>query len=316
MAFELKRLTKNCNTIDDFVSLSFDFSFGGQTIKPHQNKMEVSILLHFLKSIDPCTVLEIGTSEGGTLFLLSQILSKNAKIISVDLPKGAGGGELYPDWKKSLYKSFISENQQIFLLRENSHALTTFEKIQNIIQTQKIDFLFIDGDHSYEGVKKDFELYFPLVAENGIIAFHDINEVLWNKIGVQRFWKKIKSKYPTFEIIDKSKNDGLGIGLLIKSKNIPGQNYIELLKRILMMKDKKLQKLNNNPISAILSIYYDRKDLQEVFPEVEKNDYNRIIKWALNICDSNDPKKMEIKYRLIKHHAWYKIFLQLYQNKN
>jgi hypothetical protein len=34
--------------------------------------------------------------------------------------------------------------------------------------------LFIDGDHTYEGVRRDFEMYSPLVRKGGIIAFHDI----------------------------------------------------------------------------------------------------------------------------------------------
>jgi predicted O-methyltransferase YrrM len=41
------------------------------------------------------------------------------------------------------------------------------------MQDIKIDFLFIDGDHSYEGVKKDFELYSTLLSDKGIIVIHD-----------------------------------------------------------------------------------------------------------------------------------------------
>ena len=40
-------------------------------------------------------------------------------------------------------------------------------------QDIQIDFLFIDGDHSYEGVKIDFELYSNLLTDNGIIIIHD-----------------------------------------------------------------------------------------------------------------------------------------------
>ena len=43
-------------------------------------------------------------------------------------------------------------------------------------QDIKIDFLFIDGDHSYEGVKKDFELYSTIMSENGIITIHDTDK--------------------------------------------------------------------------------------------------------------------------------------------
>jgi hypothetical protein len=45
-----------------------------------------------------------------------------------------------------------------------------------IRQDIKIDYLHIDGDHSYEGVKKDFELYSSIVSENGIITIHDIDQ--------------------------------------------------------------------------------------------------------------------------------------------
>jgi hypothetical protein len=45
-----------------------------------------------------------------------------------------------------------------------------------IRQDIKIDFLFIDGDHSYEGVKKDFDLYSKIVSENGVIMIHDTDE--------------------------------------------------------------------------------------------------------------------------------------------
>jgi hypothetical protein len=45
-----------------------------------------------------------------------------------------------------------------------------------VIQDIKIDLLFIDGDHSYEGVKTDFELYSTLLSDNGIIIIHDTDK--------------------------------------------------------------------------------------------------------------------------------------------
>ena len=57
-------------------------------------------------------------------------------------------------------------------------------------QDMEITFLFIDGDHSYEGCKADFEAWSPLVKSGGEVAFHDnnfpevaavINEIPWPK---------------------------------------------------------------------------------------------------------------------------------------
>lgn len=51
---------------------------------------------------------------------------------------------------------------------------------------QNIDMLFVDGDHSYEGVKKDIDLYFPKIKSGGIVAMHDIG---WAE-GVNRVIKE------------------------------------------------------------------------------------------------------------------------------
>lgn len=53
------------------------------------------------------------------------------------------------------------------LIRADSHKQETFEKVEKILNGRKIGFLFIDGDHTYEGVKKDFEMYNKLAVEGG-----------------------------------------------------------------------------------------------------------------------------------------------------
>jgi predicted O-methyltransferase YrrM len=106
-------------------------------------------------------------------------------------------------------------NQKIFIIRGNSHEEIILNKVKNILKNKKLDFLFIDGDHSYEGVKRDFEIYGPLVRKGGIIAFHDI--VLGSSAcvgGVPRFWNKIKPNYTHVEIVKNWKQGGFGIGVL------------------------------------------------------------------------------------------------------
>lgn len=145
------------------------------------------------------------------------VASKDARIISIDLPGGAFGGG-YPLWKTPLYKSFALIDQKIHLIRANSHEEKAFQKVLSLLDGKEIDFLFIDGDHSYEGVKKDWNMYAPLVREKGLIGFHDIIANTKDlRSGVDRFWNEIKRQYQYIEIVDDRKNKcGYGIGLLIK----------------------------------------------------------------------------------------------------
>jgi predicted O-methyltransferase YrrM len=189
-------------------------SMFGFLIRPMQVKSEFLGLLNILQEKKPEIILEIGTANGGTLFGFSKLAPDDAIIISIDLPEGPFGGG-YPKSKVPLYSSFKKKNQKMFLLREDSHADKTLGKIKDILNGKKVDFLFIDGDHTYDGVKKDFELYGPLVKSGGIVAFHDV-AVHPENIGcfVNLFWDEIKKDYKYKELIEDRNQGWGGIGVL------------------------------------------------------------------------------------------------------
>ena len=179
-----------------------------------QVKHEILMLLSSVRKMKPKYVLEIGTAGGGTLFLFSRIASEDAIIISIDLPEGVFGGG-YPECKIPVYESFASQSQRIYLIREDSHDTDTLRKVEAILGSNKLDFLFIDGDHTYPGVRKDFEMYSAYVREGGMIAFHDIVPGLPEMVGgVPKFWKEIKNKYVHKEIVENWTQGGYGIGLI------------------------------------------------------------------------------------------------------
>jgi predicted O-methyltransferase YrrM len=185
-------------------------------IKPMQIKEEFTELLKIYVEKQPKIFLEIGTANGGTLFSFCKLAPEDAILISIDLPKGKFGGG-YPDWKIPLYQAFKKENQQLYLLREDSHNIETLNKVKDILNDRNIDFLFIDADHTYEGVKKDFEMYSPLVAKEGIIAFHDIVKYP-PELGcnVDKFWDEIKKEFQFKEIIKDKNQMAYGIGVVFK----------------------------------------------------------------------------------------------------
>jgi len=217
-ALKLRREANKARTVDALTNLAFDYSFLPfklLTIKPSQVREEIAELLRILKSLKPRICLEIGTAGGGTLFLFAQVANPDATLISIDLPGGPFGGG-YPAWKIPLYKSFARyPTQRIHLLRCNSHDQETLEMVRGTLGSRKLDFLFIDGDHSYEGVKRDFEMYSPLVRKGGIIAFHDIvSGPPENVGGVPEFWNDIKNKYKHLEIVKDPNQGGYGIGVI------------------------------------------------------------------------------------------------------
>ena len=202
----------------DLFELPFVFSGHGEfkSIKPKQVVSEIRALYQLVRAEDVRYVLEIGTFQGGTFYLWCQAGRPGATLVSIDLPSGAFGGG-YSESRINFYRCFGQAGQSLHFLRANSHLPDTVQKVKEILRGNALDFVFIDGDHTYEGVKRDFELYSPLVRKGGIVAFHDIRyraEV--PEIQVYRFWQEIKDHYEHQEIIEQ---DGamagrIGIGIL------------------------------------------------------------------------------------------------------
>jgi predicted O-methyltransferase YrrM len=90
--------------------------------------------------------------------------------------------------------------------------------MRQLLNGERLDFLFLDGDHTYEGVKNDFFMYFPLVREGGLAALHDIvHHPSHPDIGVHVFWKELRqSSLTTREIVRDWKQGWGGIGVVFK----------------------------------------------------------------------------------------------------
>ena len=207
--FKVKTLK---NSKDELLDQSYSGFIGGWygKLKPSQVKEEFSLLLDRFQNLKPKNILEIGTANGGTLLLFIKLSYPEARIVSIDLPNGKFGGG-YSKWRIPLYKSF--KNKSVFLIRKNSQIKSTLQEVRKIFN--EVDFLFIDADHTYEGVKRDFELYAPLVKKGGIIAFHDIvKHSPETGVGIDIFWKEIKNLFETEEFIEDKGQGWAGIGVI------------------------------------------------------------------------------------------------------
>jgi predicted O-methyltransferase YrrM len=183
-------------------------------LRPIQSINELTRWVERVAGVSPKVLVEIGTAKGGTFFLHSRAADPRATLISIDLPGGMYGGG-YPTWKQGVFRHLIGKGPSVHFLRGDSHATETLAKVKHILGDRKIDVLFIDGDHTYEGAKMDFYSYGPLVRPGGLIGMHDILHNRFDKdIDVARLWTELKASLLTEEIVESYDQGIMGIGVV------------------------------------------------------------------------------------------------------
>jgi predicted O-methyltransferase YrrM len=163
-----------------------------QSVIRHGAVQHVDELAEFTRMLQvkpPRAVLEIGTAQGGVFWLLCRIAAPDATLVSLDLPpdeRYSGGQRISID-----LQSMKEPGQTIHAVHGNSHDPGTLDRVTGLLAGRPLDLLFIDGDHTYEGVNQDYRMYSPLVQAGGIIAFHDIVKTHWPGCQVDRFWNEL-----------------------------------------------------------------------------------------------------------------------------
>lgn len=179
-----------------------------------QRKWELIALIGRVRALRPSTVVEIGSCQGGTLYVWAQLATSTATLVSIDLPGGPFGGG-YSAHQPEEFARNLRDRQTLHCLRCDSHRPGTKRELERLLKKRPVDFLFIDGDHAYDGVKSDFEMYSPLVRPGGLIGFHDISANANPACSVDRFWNEVKHGFRYWEFVDRDGYDVWGgIGLI------------------------------------------------------------------------------------------------------
>jgi predicted O-methyltransferase YrrM len=116
------------------------------------------------------TVVEIGVFEGVNTVILSKAMSKDGKTFGIDPFFKGGLGVCY---HKKITETHLKRNKVrnlVSLVEKYS-----FDAVSDIPAT--VDFIFIDGDHSWEGISKDWPLYSDKLKAGGIMALHDTSTI-------------------------------------------------------------------------------------------------------------------------------------------
>jgi len=206
----LHQAKKQCESPSDL------FDFASRIFPAHQQPKEILDFISLASALNPKVVLEIGTAEGGTQFLLGEALSSVTFSVALDL---------YVRNRK-LLAEFTRKDLDRVIINGSSYEQATVAHVTSMLANQKIDILFIDGDHTYAGVKADYEAYKGFVRNGGLIVFHDIvkdhharfgtESPGWSG-GVPEFWQEVKSQQGgrrCWEFIADPQQDGMGIGVL------------------------------------------------------------------------------------------------------
>jgi predicted O-methyltransferase YrrM len=115
------------------------------------------------------TYVEIGAYAGGSASLMMH--RNNTKIISIDI-----GDPIDPQITIDNVKSNNKYENFYRYIHGNSQKDSTINHLIELLDGDKIDILFIDGDHSYDGVVEDFNNYVGFVNDGGFIVFDDYND--------------------------------------------------------------------------------------------------------------------------------------------
>ena len=194
----------NEELVDTAINLG---SKGHFRINSMQVRSEILSLVKKVSEIKPKTILEIGTCNGGTLFMWSNLAS--SRVITCDL--------IIHKYRKHLYSKFPSTDSECVVetLEGDSHTSEFKQRVEDTLNGDLVDFLFIDGDHSEQGVEADYNDYKHLVRPGGLIAFHDIvknQPVEGNKVFY--FWERLKKVAQVEEFVNDPNQCGYGIGLV------------------------------------------------------------------------------------------------------
>ncbi|EKS9840259.1 glycosyltransferase [Burkholderia orbicola] len=171
-----------------------------------------------VKAVQPRVLVELGTHSGNSYSAFCQAVSQyglSTRCFAVDTWQG---DEHAGQYDEDVFES-ISKFNDLHYAGFSKLLRMTFDEARAYFPTRpqgEIDLLHIDGLHTYEAVKHDFDTWFDALSDQAVVLFHDIN-VRERGFGVWQLWQELSAKYPSFEF---DNSEGLGV-LCIGAESAP-----------------------------------------------------------------------------------------------
>ena len=187
--------------------------------------------------LKPEKLVELGTYRGESFFAFAQSVQENSlptTCYAVDTWQGDEHAE-YDDGEEMF--AGVEAHRAAHYSGFTHLLRCTFDEARAQFAEGSIDLLHIDGLHTYEAVKNDFDTWLPKAAKNGIIIFHDVEERR-DDFGVWKLWGEIAPQYPSFSF-----RHGHGLGVL--SVNPDTSHLAPFLQKLLSGDGKFGQKVED-----------------------------------------------------------------------
>ncbi len=173
--------------------------------RAEQRAPEVLWFYRACATIQPKVIVEIGIKVGGNFKILSTHLETDGLAVGIDPWEEITREEIDSAWKMDDARCVVRH------IRKNAHSPDAKRDLCALLAGRPIDVLFIDGDHSTEGMLQDYSDYSPLVRSGGLIAVHDIYYLK----EVAEAWAKIPAS--AGERYESERNQSsIGIGYVVK----------------------------------------------------------------------------------------------------
>lgn len=174
-----------------------------------QVESELKDFISLIKERQVTSYLEIGTARGDTFFEIVKAMPKGSRAVAVDLPMSAWGLKDSNNYLDAAAKE-LSKEYDVKIIYGSSRERKIIDQVKNLAP---FDAVFIDGDHTLEGVTYDWKNYGRM---GKIVAFHDIvDDMKRNKRGetidVPLFWASTKTEFEHVEFIGEESKMGIGV---------------------------------------------------------------------------------------------------------